>query len=60
MRVLRVVALVSLLLANTAAWSQSSGISGPNVVASDRYIYYPGTEVLAEDEVRVIGHSARS
>ena len=30
-------------------------VSGPNAVAPDRYVYYPGTEVLAEDEVRVIG-----
>jgi ribonuclease Z len=29
-------------------------IKGPNVVAPDRYVYYPGTEVLAKDEVRVI------
>jgi ribonuclease Z len=34
--------------------SSTNGISGPNVVAPDRYIYYPGTEVLAEGEVRVI------
>lgn len=29
-------------------------VEGPNVVAPDRYVYYPGTEVLAEEEVRVI------
>ena len=29
-------------------------LAGPNVVAPDRYVYYPGTEVLAKDEVRVI------
>ncbi|MDH3888969.1 MAG: MBL fold metallo-hydrolase, partial [Gammaproteobacteria bacterium] len=29
-------------------------VEGPNVVAPDRYVYYPGTEVLAEDEVRVV------
>ena len=29
-------------------------VDGPNVVAPDRYVYYPGTEVLAKDEVRVI------
>jgi len=29
-------------------------VEGPNVVAPDRYVYYPGTEVLAKDEVRVI------
>ncbi len=54
MRTLTIVSLISILLASTAAWSQSGRISGPNVIAPDRYIYYPGTEVLAEDEVRVI------
>ncbi len=36
--------------------AQAAGgvVSGPNVVAPDRYVYYPGTEVLAEDEVRVV------
>ena len=29
-------------------------VKGPNEIAPDRYVYYPGTEVLAEDEVRVI------
>ena len=29
-------------------------VPGPNVEAPERYVYYPGTEVLAEDEVRVI------
>jgi ribonuclease Z len=29
-------------------------VTGPNVIAPDRYVYYPGTEVLAKDEVRVV------
>jgi ribonuclease Z len=29
-------------------------VTGPNVEAPDRYVYYPGTEVLAEQEVRVV------
>jgi ribonuclease Z len=29
-------------------------IKDPNVVAPDRYVYYPGTEILAEDEIRII------
>ncbi len=29
-------------------------VSDPNIIAPDRYVYYPGTEVLAKDEVRVI------
>jgi hypothetical protein len=36
--------------------AQAAGgiVKGPNEVAPDRYVYYPGTEVLAKDEVRVI------
>ncbi|MGI9523146.1 MAG: guanitoxin biosynthesis MBL fold metallo-hydrolase GntH [Hyphomicrobiaceae bacterium] len=29
-------------------------VKGPNVIAPDRYVYYPGTEELAKDEIRVI------
>ena len=29
-------------------------VTGPNVVVPDRYVYYPGTEALAEDEIRMI------
>jgi len=29
-------------------------VTGPNAEVPDRYVYYPGTEVLAKDEVRVI------
>ena len=29
-------------------------VKGPNKVAPDRYAYYPGTEKLAKDEVRII------
>jgi ribonuclease Z len=38
------------------AEAQAAGgkLSGPNTVAPDRYVYYPGTEKLAEEEVRVI------
>ena len=32
----------------------ASVVEGPNEVVPDRYVYYPGTEVLAKDEVRVI------
>ena len=36
--------------------AQAAGgrVTGPNTVAPDRYAYYPGTEKLAKDEVRVI------
>jgi ribonuclease Z len=36
--------------------AQAAGgtVTSPNTVAPDRYVYYPGTEKLAKDEVRVI------
>jgi hypothetical protein len=38
----------------TEAEAAGGVVTAPNSVAPDRYVYYPGTEVLAEDEVRVI------
>ena len=29
-------------------------VTSPNGTAPDRYVYYPGTEELGEDEIRVI------
>ncbi len=55
---LRMVAhgLAGLML--TAAVGSVFGAGGvvtdPNSIAPDRYVYYPGTEVIGEDEVRVI------
>ena len=37
-----------------SAEAAGGAVTGPNVEAPDRYVYYPGTEVLARDEVRVI------
>mgnify|MGYP000700587812 CR=1 FL=1 len=41
-------------LLSTHVFAAGGMVKGPNVIAPDRYVYYPGTEVLAEDEVRVI------
>ncbi len=57
----KLLASVALGVASLAVWqavpsAQAAGgvVDGPNVIAPDRYVYYPGTEVLAEDEVRVV------
>ena len=50
---LTTVALLVSLLGN-AAHAAGGMVEGPNIVAPDRYVYYPGTEVLARNEVRVI------
>jgi ribonuclease Z len=46
--------LLLMLFAMNLAHAAGGVVEGPNVVAPDRYVYYPGTEVLAKDEVRVI------
>ena len=55
MKLLSQVLLVicALLIANNV-FAAGGVVTGPNIVAQDRYVYYPGTEVLDKDEVRVI------
>ncbi len=36
-----------------AAQAAGGVVTDPNMVAPDRYVYYPGTEVLDKDEIRV-------
>jgi ribonuclease Z len=35
------------------AFAAGGVVEGPNVIAPDRYIYYPGTEILNKKEIRV-------
>ena len=42
-----------LSLGTSAAIAAGGTVTGPNEIAPDRYVYYPGTEVLAEKEIRV-------
>jgi len=37
----------------SAVWAAGGVVPGPNAEAPDRYVYYPGTEVLAKKEIRV-------
>jgi ribonuclease Z len=46
--------VMAVLFWATSAFAAGGIVSGPNVVAPDRYVYYPGTEELAKDEIRVI------
>ena len=43
-----------LLVATPITYAAGGVVKGPNEIAPDRYVYYPGTEVLAKDEIRVI------
>jgi ribonuclease Z len=45
-----------LILLGVSIVAQAAGgtVTDPNGVAPDRYVYYPGTEALAKDEIRVI------
>jgi len=39
------------LMVPISAFAAGGVVKGPNEIAPDRYVYYPGTEVLAEDEI---------
>ena len=55
-RALRIVALLAIasaaLLGN--AYAAGGKVTDPNGTAPDRYVYYPGTEELKKDEIRLI------
>jgi ribonuclease Z len=46
--------LILSLLASVLVHAAGGVITNPNGIAPDRYVYYPGTETLAEDEIRII------
>ena len=54
MKTLILYILVSVLCFSSAAWAAGGVVADPNGIAPDRYVYYPGTEALAEDEIRIV------
>lgn len=42
------------MLATSVAWAAGGVVESPTGVAPDRYVYYPGTEALDKDEIRLI------
>jgi len=47
-----VIALAALI--TTTTWAAGGVVQSPTGVAPDRYVYYPGTEEIAEGEIRLI------
>ena len=41
------------VIAIKPAFAAGGTVKGPNTAAPDRYVYYPGTEVLGEEEIRL-------
>jgi ribonuclease Z len=50
---LKILAIVATLF-STAAFAAGGVVKSPTGTAPDRYVYYPGTEALAKDEIRLI------
>ncbi len=42
------------LFGGSTLYAAGGVVTGPNIVAPDRYVYYPGTETLDEGEIRII------
>ena len=53
-RILTSTVFVLTLFVGSLAHAAGGVVEDPNIIAPDRYVYYPGTEVLAEDEIRII------
>ena len=49
-----VLVAVALTALASLSWAAGGTVTDPTGVAPDRYTYYPGSESLAEDEIRVI------
>jgi ribonuclease Z len=49
-----IIVAVLAFLCVSIAWGAGGVVSDPTGTAPDRYVYYPGTEELAKDEIRVI------
>ncbi len=45
---------VAYLSLGVPSWGAGGTVTDPTGIAPDRYVYYPGTEVLAEDEIRIV------
>jgi ribonuclease Z len=45
--------LVACMTLPPSAWAAGGVVKTPNSEAPDRYVYYPGTETLAKDEMRL-------
>jgi ribonuclease Z len=48
------IATAALVFFGGAVWAAGGTVTDPNGTAPDRYTYYPGTEALSKDEIRVI------
>ena len=46
--------LIMLISVSGSLWAAGGEVDDPVGIAPDRYVYYPGTEPLAEDEIRII------
>ena len=50
----RAFALALTMLFTTITWAAGGVVKSPTGVAPDRYVYFPGTEEIAEGEIRLI------
>ncbi len=49
-----IIPLIFTLFFAVQTYGAGAPVSDPNGIAPDRYVYYPGTERLAEEEIRII------
>ena len=50
----RIIVCAAVMFATTITWAAGGVVESPTGVAPHRYVYYPGTEELDKDEIRLI------
>ena len=54
MKTLLQILLIAVVFGPSAgAFAAGGAVDDPNGIAPDRYVYYPGTEALGKDEIRL-------
>ena len=49
-----VLTIIAAAMTSSVVWGAGGTVSDPAGIAPDRYVYYPGTEALSENEIRIV------
>jgi ribonuclease Z len=54
MKTIKLLTTFAVFILSSCVWGAGGTVPDPRGIAPDRYTYYPGTESLATDEIRIV------